>query len=166
MSRDAKPASPEPPPRRNRPEPVARNAAALGGDVFARAGFRDPTLVLHWAEIAGTEVARIAQPVRLSDGPSGGVLTLKAEPGASLFLQHESRALCDRINGYLGRNAVAKLRFIQAPLAQRPARRRPPPKLAAEPPPEDPARAFRGPEPVREALIKLARRRAATRRPD
>jgi hypothetical protein len=166
MARDAKHDTPEPPPRRNRAEPVARNAAALSQDVFARAGFRDPTLVLHWVTIAGADVARIAQPVRLSDGPSGGVLTLKAEPGASLFLQHESRALCERINTYLGRNAVARLRFVQGPLAQAPARRRPPPKPAAEPPPDDPAQAFHGPEPVREALIKLARRRAARRRPD
>src|SRR4051812_48756397 len=48
MARDAKHDTPEPPPRRNRAEPVARNAAALSQDVFARAGFRDPTLVLHW----------------------------------------------------------------------------------------------------------------------
>ena len=74
---------------------------------FVRAGFVDPTLVLRWEEIAGSETAALAQPIKLSEGPSGGVLTLKAEPGAALFLQHESRSLCERINAYLGRPAVA-----------------------------------------------------------
>src|ERR1043166_9188251 len=81
-----------PPLRRNRSEPVAREAGKASAIAFAKAGFRDPTLVLRWREIAGSEVARVAQPFRMAEGPSGGVLTLKAEPGASLFLQHESPA--------------------------------------------------------------------------
>lgn len=166
MNEDAKRNPPEPPPRRNRTEPVARGAASLSANVFARAGFRDPTLALRWTEIAGADVARIAQPLRLSEGASGGVLTLKAEPGAALFLQHESRALCERINAYLGRNAVTRLRFVQGPLTERRAPRTPPPEPAAEPPPGDPAYTFQGPDPVRAALIKLARRRAALRPAD
>jgi hypothetical protein len=166
MADDAKRKEPElplpPPPRRNRAEAVGRGAAAVGSDLFARAGFRNPTLVLRWAEIAGPEVARIAQPIRLSEGPSGGVLTLKAEPGASLFLQHESRELCARINAYLGHPAVAKLKFVQGPLAARP-KPRPRSRAPAEPAPDDPARGYCGPEPVRDALLKLARRRT---RPD
>jgi hypothetical protein len=158
MAQDQKSQHPEPPPRRNRAEAVSRGAAAVSTDLFARAGFRNPTLVLRWAEIAGAEVARIAQPIRLSDGPSGGVLTLKAEPGASLFLQHESRELCARINAYLGHAAVAKLKFVQGPLAARP-KPRSRLRTSGEAAADDPARAYRGPEPVREALLKLARRR-------
>src|SRR5436305_4068942 len=75
--RQSKSKEPEQPPsRRNRTEAVARGAAPLTADIFARAGFRDPALVLRWAEIAGPEVARICQPVKLSEGV-GGVLTLK-----------------------------------------------------------------------------------------
>lgn len=154
-----------PPPRRNRPEAVAQGAAALAADALARAGFRDPSLVLRWAEIAGPDVARIAQPVRLSQGSSGAVLTLKAEPGAALFLQHESRTLLERVNVYLGGGTIARLRFVQAPLATRPktgsrVRR------AGDVAPDDPARAFNGPEPVREALLRLARTRAGRHSPD
>ena len=103
-------------------------------------------------------MARIARPLRLSEGSSGGVLTLKAEPAASLFLQHESRALCDRINDYLGRPAVSRLRFVQGPLARRPAR----PALPVAPQPaaaNDPARRFQGSERLRTALLELARAR-------
>jgi hypothetical protein len=123
-----------------------------------RAGFVDSSILLHWDEIAGQETARLARPVRLSSGPSGGTLTLKAEPGASLFLQHESRALTERINAYLGTPAVARIRFIQGAI---PARDVIPPLKGsvAEIAPQDPVRRFNGPEAVGEALLRLAQAR-------
>jgi hypothetical protein len=145
-------------PRRNWVDAVARDAKSNASLAFARAGFRDPTLVLRWEEIAGPDVARIACPIKLSEGPTGGVLTLKAEPGAALFLQHESRALCGRINDYLGRNAVAGLRFVQGPLTTRPPK--PAPRaVGGALPPDDPALTFTGPEKVRESLLRFARTR-------
>jgi hypothetical protein len=100
----------------------------------------------------------LARPIKLSESASGGVLTLKAEPAAALFLQHESRALCARINSYLGRVAVAKLRFVQGRLAEPNAAPRPGPK-PVEPPPGDPARRWQGPPKLGEALLNLARNR-------
>jgi len=147
-----------PTPRRGWATPLVTEVGLTGQTAFARAGFTDPTLVLRWEEIAGAETAALAQPIRLSEGPAGGVLTLKAEPGAALFLQHESRALCERINAYLGRSAVARLRFVQGAVLQRakPASKRP----ATHPvPPADPAQKYQGPENLREALLKLARSR-------
>ena len=104
-------------PRRGRTTPLGTEAGLAGQTAFVRAGFADPTLVLRWEEIAGAETAALAQPIKLSEGPSGGVLTLKAEPGAALFLQHESRALCERINTYLGRPAVAGCGSCRAPFS-------------------------------------------------
>ena len=166
MAQDAKNRETESaPPRRNRSEPVARGAAGLSANIFARAGFRDATLVLRWADIAGAEVAHLCRPMKLNDGPVGGVLTLRAEPGAAIFLQHESRALCERINRWLGREAVARLRFVQGPLAA-PAKPKPRRPSSGEIQSGDPALAYQGPEPVREALIKLARSRSGRQRPD
>lgn len=147
-----------PPQRRGRAGEVSGDATLAARTAFARAGFADPTLVLRWAQIAGAETARLARPIKLSDGPSGGVLTLKAEPAAALFLQHDSRALCARINSYLGRVAVVRLRFVQGPLASRlplPPKR---PK-AVEPPTTDPARRWQGPPNLGQALLNLARQR-------
>ena len=162
QSKDQKPL--EPPKRRNWAGAVASDARLNAETAFARAGFSDPTLVLRWDEIAGRETARLARPVKLSEGPNGGVLTLRAEPGAALFLQHESRALTERINAYLGRQAVARLRFVQGPLTVRPI----PKKRPAPPPPApaDPAYGFKGPERVRDALLALARARNRPRTND
>jgi len=137
---------------------IAPDVMAIAGAAFANKGFSDPGLILHWEKIAGAETARLTRPLRLSQSAQGGVLTLLAEPAAAVFLQHESRTLCERINTYFGHPVVARLRFVQGALAHRP----PPPKPlrpAAEVAPEDPARNFDGPEGIREALWKLARAR-------
>jgi len=152
----------EPPKRRGWVKDVGNDAGIAARTAFARAGFTDPSLVLRWAEIAGAETARLARPIRLGEGPSGGVLTLKAEPAAALFLQHEARALCARINSYLGRVAVTRLRFVQGPLLEPspPPPRRPKP---VEPSPADPARKWRGPPNLGEAILNLARQRSRER---
>lgn len=146
------------PHRRNWVSALAPDAIVAGQTALVRAGFGDPTLVVHWAQIAGAETARLARPLRLSQGPHGGVLTLLAEPGAAVFLQHDTRALCDRINTYLGRPAVARLKFVQGSLTQRPE---PPPRVKTPETlsPSDPAQSYQGPDGVREALWRLARAR-------
>jgi len=150
--------SDEPPQRRNWSEPVGRSAGPIGSAAFARAGFRDPTLILRWDEIVGPNIARIARPLKLSDGSSGGVLTIKAEPGAAMLLQYETRKLCERINNFLGCEAVSKLRFVQGPLPPKPASPVPV-RRNSQIPPADPALGYRGKEALREALINLARTR-------
>jgi hypothetical protein len=146
------------PQRRGRPGVVGGDATLAARSAFARAGFTDPTLVLRWSEIAGVQTARLARPIRLGESAAGGVLTLKAEPAAALFLQHESRALCARINAYLGRVAVVRLKFVQGPLLPEAA---PPPRRSkpAEPTAADPARRWQGPPNLGEALLNLARQR-------
>ena len=138
------------------------DAKAAGAFAFVRAGFSDPSLVLRWNEIAGAAVARLAQPLKFSEGPSGGTLTLRTAPGAALFLAHEKRALCARINSYLGREAVVQLKFSQGAPLRVPA---PAPKIhrpLGPLPPDDPSRRYRGPEGLAKALQALARRRTAS----
>ena len=103
-------------------------------------------------------MARLAQPLKFSEGPSGGTLTLRAVPGAALFLAHEKRSLCERINAYLGRPAVTQLKFSQGALLPRPPVRKIE-KKAGPVPPDDPSRRYQGPEGLAKALQALARRR-------
>lgn len=144
--------------RRNRPEAIGAEFAA---EAFRRAGFTNPTLVLRWTEIVGPDISRMTRPLKLTESPQGGVLTLMAEPAASVFLQHETRTLCDRINAFLGRPAVSRLRFVKGAITSSPrnasARHRSTPKQG------DPALSFVGPDRLKAALVALAR---ARRRPD
>jgi hypothetical protein len=146
--------------RRNRVGVVGNDVRFVAERAFVRAGFADSTLVLRWSEIAGAEVASLARPVKLAEGPSGGVLTLKAEPAASVFLQHETRTLCDRINAYLGRPAVHRLRFVYGTLQAAKPEPSPTPAFLKEAPAEDATRRFEGPESLKSALLALARARA------
>jgi len=158
MTRTAKETQEAAPVRRNRALAVGGDAGSVAGAAFLRAGFNDPTLILRWQEIAGPKVARLARPLKFSEGPSGGTLTLRAAPGAALFLAHEKRALCERINAYLGRPAVAQLKFSQGAFLPPPPA--PPRQKPAGPlPPADPSRRYQGPDGLAKALQALARRR-------
>ncbi|HWA68923.1 MAG TPA: DUF721 domain-containing protein [Rhizomicrobium sp.] len=155
MARTPSPEQQDPPPRRGRALPVAADAGHAAHAAFARMGFRDPTLVLRWNEIAGPEVARLAQPLKLS----GDALTLRAAPGAALFLAHEKRALCERINLYLGQPAVSQIKFSQSAVAPLRPPKAAPQKPASPLPPTDPSRRYEGPDGLAKALQALARRR-------
>jgi hypothetical protein len=80
--------------------------------VFQRAGFVDPGFLLHWPEIAGPHIARVAQPVRWQESPAGAVVTLCCEPGAAVLLQHETRTLVEKCNSYLGPGRIARFKFV------------------------------------------------------
>jgi len=165
MSQSAKGSDPQAvfqssPARRGRAGAAGRDALNHAAAALGKAGFSDPTLVLHWREIAGADIARIAQPVRLSQGPDGAVLTLRCEAGAAVFLQHQTRALLERINGYLGASRIVRLRLVSGELSasieptDHPGRS---PKGKAEEPPSG------GKLPLSEALSRLARSRSASR---
>jgi hypothetical protein len=89
--------------RRGRAGPAGEDALSHAAAALHRAGFLDATLVLRWREIAGADIARIAEPLKLTDGPEGAVLTLKCEPGAAVFLQHQTRDLLRLVSGELQR---------------------------------------------------------------
>jgi hypothetical protein len=148
----------QPPSRRNRACAIGAGAGPLAATVFARAGFSDPNLVLHWNEIAGPQIARLAQPIKFSQGPRGGTLSLRTVPGAALFLAHETRGLCERINAYLGAQVVTQLKFSQGLSGPRPSAPLPA-KAPNRLPATDPSLRYQGPEGLAKALQALARRR-------
>jgi hypothetical protein len=123
--------------------------------VFQRAGFKDASFLLHWPAIAGAHIARVAQPVKWQESANGAVVTLRCEPGAAVLLQHETRALVEKANAYLGAGRIARFKFAPGALPGAPA-------LAAHPAPEA------GPPPqnldLSEALERLSRLRKALTR--
>ena len=131
----------------NKPGPVsAKPLSVLLSDVFsdayAKQGFAARELVTRWAEIAGADIARHAEPLKMQwPRPVEGqpqepaTLVLRVEGPAALEIQHKSDVLLERVNRFFGWHAVGRLALRQAPLSrrERPARpRSPDPKEVAE----------------------------------
>jgi hypothetical protein len=108
-------------------------------ELFARQGFASRELVTRWAEIAGPEIAKHSQPLKIQwprpmegQAPDPATLVLRVEGPMALEIQHSSDVILDRVNRFFGWQAVGRLALRQAPLS-RPSRRAPrPPPDASE----------------------------------
>jgi hypothetical protein len=128
----------------SKPRPIsAKPLSVLLSDVFADAyakqGFAARELVTRWAEIAGPEIARHSEPLKIQwPRPVEGqpqepaTLVLRVEGPMALEIQHASDALLQRVNRFFGWSAVGRLALRQGPLSRRdrPVRPRPPDALA------------------------------------
>ena len=100
----------------------------LGGvftEAFAKQGFASRELVTRWAEIAGSEVAKFSEPLKIQwPRPVEGqnqvpaTLILRVEGPMALEIQHSSDAILQRVNRFFGWNAVGKIALRQAPLSR------------------------------------------------
>jgi hypothetical protein len=130
----------------NKPGPFsAKPLSVLLSDVFsdayAKQGFAARELVTRWTEIAGAEVARHSEPLKMQwPRPVEGqpqepaTLVLRVEGPAALEIQHKSDVILERVNRFFGWHAVGRLALRQAPLSRRdrPARAGPPDAKAVE----------------------------------
>ena len=130
-----------------KPGPIsAKPLSVLLSDVFSEAyakqGFAARELVTRWAEIAGADIARHSEPLKMQwPRPVEGqpqepaTLVLRVEGPMALEIQHSADVILERVNRFFGWSAVGKLAFRQAPLSRvrRPARPGPPdPKSVAK----------------------------------
>ncbi len=100
-----------------------------------RRGFAEASILGAWQQVVGTGFAERCQPVRIDyprGGRRGGTLLLRAGGGAALELQHAAPQLIERINTHFGFPAVARIRFLHAPVRTRPKRPAPPPRVLSE----------------------------------
>lgn len=93
---------------------IARKALGSKGRAFA-------AFLTDWPSIVGDDTARHCLPVSLRfperDLRRDAVLTLRVDSGAwAAELSHSQDFLLERINGYFGYGAVAKLRLQTGPL--------------------------------------------------
>lgn len=100
---------------------------ALGGSLgpvtkraFARRGLTGADIARQWPAIIGGELAAQCRPRQLRFAKRGeavnGSLTLRVAPGWALQLQHLEPLVLERINGFFGYRAVARLVLQQGPL--------------------------------------------------
>jgi hypothetical protein len=131
-------------PSMNKPGPLtAKPLSVLAGrainDVFAKQGFASRELVTRWAEIAGAEIARHSQPLKIQwprqvEGrpPEPATLVLRVEGPMALEIQHTSDVILQRVNRFFGWNAIGRLALRQAPLSRPSRPKRPLPPDAGE----------------------------------
>jgi hypothetical protein len=146
-----------------KPGPIrAKPLSALLGDVFsdayAKQGFAARELVTRWAEIAGPDIAKYCEPLKMQwPRPVEGqpqepaTLVLRVEGPMALEIQHTSDVILQRVNRFFGWSAVGRLALRQAPLARR--------KRFAPPPPRIPNRWQRSPKACRRSRTTTCARR-------
>jgi len=117
--------------KRSHPKPLADLVAGCVARVFERQGFTSCEIVTHWDDIVGPEIAALAEPIRMQwirsrdpEESPPATLVLRVEGPAALEIQHMSGVIVERVNRYLGWQAVSGLALRQAPLMRR--HRKPP----------------------------------------
>jgi hypothetical protein len=107
-------------------KPLSVLLSDVFSDAYAKQGFAARELVTRWAEIAGSEIARHSEPLKIQwPRPVEGqpqepaTLVLRVEGPAALEIQHKSDVLLQRVNRFFGWSAVGKLALRQAPLSRR-----------------------------------------------
>jgi hypothetical protein len=96
--------------------------------VRRRRGLTEAGLIANWATIVGDELAAECAPQRVARGADGvgGTLHVRVTGPLALELQHLEPLVVERINGYFGYRAVARLAMHQGPLAAPRSKRAPP----------------------------------------
>jgi hypothetical protein len=117
------------PPAMNKPRPTRSLADLAHGflaESFAKQGFAATELVTRWKEIAGPEIAAHAEPIKIRwnrtiDGEPAepATLVLRVEGPAAIEIQHLAGIVIERVNRFLGWQAIGQIALRQAPLSRR-----------------------------------------------
>ena len=92
--------------------------------LFGKRGFAEGGLAADWPGIVGAELAARCRPGKLAFARAAerreGTLTLRVEAPFATEVQHLTPQIMERINGYFGYRAVARLRLKQVPYSPGP----------------------------------------------
>ena len=112
--------------RRITAKPLSVLLGKVFSDAFEKQGFASRELVTRWAEIAGPSVAAHSEPLKIQwPRPVEGqpqepaTLILRVEGPMALEIQHTSDVILERVNRFLGWNAVGRIALRQAPLTRK-----------------------------------------------
>src|ERR1700710_2137569 len=111
-------------------KPLSVLLSDVFSDAYAKQGFAARELVTRWGEIAGPEIALHSEPLKIQwPRPVEGqkqepaTLVLRVDGPVALEIQHASDVILQRVNRFLGWNAVGRLALRQAPLSGRKPRK-------------------------------------------
>jgi hypothetical protein len=102
-------------------ETLDRHFRDLTKAAFERYGHAFAELIMRWPEIAGPDVAAIAEPEKIRwprahDGSrrQGGTLVVRAAAGRALDISYAAPLLIERINRFFGYGAIAAVKAVQS----------------------------------------------------
>jgi hypothetical protein len=116
MAKSLRPESKEDSPRRGHARACGDLVGDIAGTTFKRFGFVQGAVVSRWAEIVGERYAKVSTPesIRFPAGKkAGGTLTLSVEGAHAPLMQHLGPMIIERVNRFLGYEAVARIAFRQ-----------------------------------------------------
>jgi hypothetical protein len=112
--------------KRSEPKPLADLVGRCVADAFKRQGFTSCEIVTHWDDIVGPQIAAVAEPIRMQwirsrdrDESAPATLVLRVEGPAAIEIQHLAGVIVERVNRYVGWQAVGAIGLRQAPLMRR-----------------------------------------------
>ncbi len=118
-------------PSYNPARPLSELLRATLHESFAKQGFASTELISRWADIVGTEIAAHSEPMKIQwqrgvadEQPDPATLILRVEGPAALDIQHLSGVILERVNRFLGWQAIGRIALRQAPLSRREPKRR------------------------------------------
>jgi hypothetical protein len=101
---------------------VGRAVTKIAAPILGRRGFGEAQMIAEWASIVGAELARDTLPLKLSftrSERSDGTLHMRVGNGTAPIVQHLAPQIIERINGFFGYRAVARLSLHQGTVAPR-----------------------------------------------
>ncbi len=114
--------------RRGGVRAIAAEVPRVAKMALGKRGFGEAQLVTQWEAVMGPELAAKLSPDRLNFARGerrGGTLRLRVASAFAIEAQHLEPIIIERINGFFGYGAVARIQLVQGP-----------PKHAVAAPPE------------------------------
>jgi len=114
---------------------IALSVSKVAAPVLGRRGLAEAEMILGWAAVVGEDLARDTLPIKLAFGKgerTDGTLHLKVVSAAAPEVRHREPQIVERINGFFGYRAVARLKLTQGPLPNAPLPGPKPPRPLAK----------------------------------
>lgn len=120
-------------PQRSKARPLADFVGKCLADTFAQRGFAATEIVTHWPDIAGPDIAKHCEPIKIewprrreSADDEPATLVLRVQGPCAIEIQHQTAVIIARVNRFFGWPAVGRVALRQAPLKRRKTRPAPP----------------------------------------
>lgn len=114
--------------RRGWARAIAAEVPRIAATALGKRGFGEAQLVTQWEAVIGPELAEKLSPDRLSfvrGERSEGTLRLRVASAFAVEAQHYEPVIIERINGFFGYRAVARIVLVQGPAKNAPPRAKP-----------------------------------------